>query len=77
MKSFFLGSCIFTETKKMLKKAASLTFNILLQQLTRELGNEIEEGRKFSKIRQMSGSLQKPFSGGSRPLGTKRNQDKC
>ncbi len=42
-----------------------------------ELGNESQQGRKYSKIRQMSGSLPNPFTGGSGPLATNINQDKC
>ncbi len=38
----------------------------------KELVNEIAQGRKYSKIRPVSSSLQKSFAGGSRPLGPKK-----
>ncbi len=43
----------------------------------KELGNEIRRGRKYSKIRPMSGSLPNSFAGDSRPLATNITQEKC
>ena len=40
-----------------------------------DLSHLIAQGTKYSKIRQVSGSLQKAFGGGSRPLGPKNYQE--
>ncbi len=42
-----------------------------------ELGIEIRQGRKYSKIRPMSGSIPNSFAVDSRPLATNINQEKC
>ena len=49
----------------------------LLYTCASELGNEIRQGRKHSKIRPMSGSLPNSFAGDLGPLAMNINQEKC